>query len=232
LLFWFLVVVAPVWDYFATRRLKRAPSSHAKLRYYQVLCAWLWISALVACVAAGLRPVLTIRVAPAEASWLLANTGVRLAWDFLLVVFLGLVLSTGMRALWRRHSPAAIPKQLNSLSYFLPSTTQERRWWIVVCLTAGFCEEVLFRGFVIHYLHSSGFALGYGSALAISAAIFGLQHLYQGTGAFSTVITGLVLGVLFMVTGSLLLPILFHAAFDLQVLLILPTGASADAAAA
>ena len=45
LLFLFLLVVAPAWDYSYTKRLKQEPSSERKIGVYRTLCAWLWISA-------------------------------------------------------------------------------------------------------------------------------------------------------------------------------------------
>ena len=45
LLFFFLVVITPIWDYYDTCRLKQNPESGCKLRYYRTLMAWLWIRA-------------------------------------------------------------------------------------------------------------------------------------------------------------------------------------------
>jgi uncharacterized protein len=59
-------------------------------------------------------------------------------------------------------------------------------------------------------------------AMLLAAAIFGLQHLYQGlAGAASTVVMALLVSLLFLLTGNLLLPILLHGAIDLRMLLIL-----------
>jgi membrane protease YdiL (CAAX protease family) len=59
-------------------------------------------------------------------------------------------------------------------------------------------------------------------ALAISAVVFGLGHLYQGAArATSTVVIGLLFSVLFLLTGSLLLPMILHAVIDLRLLAIL-----------
>jgi hypothetical protein len=38
-----------------------------------------------------------------------------------------------------------------ALAFLLPSTKDERRWWWIVWLTAGICEEAWYRGFVLHY---------------------------------------------------------------------------------
>ncbi|MGA7078041.1 MAG: hypothetical protein WBQ43_22825 [Terriglobales bacterium] len=51
LLFLFLLVVAPLWDYHDTKRLKRNPSSAGKIRHYKTLCAWFWTATVVALLA-------------------------------------------------------------------------------------------------------------------------------------------------------------------------------------
>ena len=101
----------------------------------------------------------------------------------------------------------------------LPRTRLERRRYLVLALTAGVVEELLYRGFLMLYVTG---ALGWSvqSAALVSALAFGISHLYQGTG------TALVAGIIgygfaeaYAVTGSLLLPVVVHIALDLRVLL-------------
>ena len=55
----------------------------------------------------------------------------------------------------------------------------------------------------------------------LGAAAFGLAHAYQGVaGIVTTGILGGVLAALYLDTGSLLLPVLLHAAIDLRFLLV------------
>ena len=84
---------------------------------------------------------------------------------------------------------------------------------------AGFGEEVLFRGFFFERL---GRLLGTSAAaragtLLLTAALFAAAHLPdQGVmGASQALLTGLALGGLYLATGSLALPMVTHAAFDL-----------------
>jgi len=42
--------------------------------------------------------------------------------------------------------------------------------------TAGVCEETLFRGFMLHYLHVFPWTLNLSLALLISSVIFGFNH--------------------------------------------------------
>src|SRR5260370_35765602 len=71
LLFLFLLIVAPIWDLYSIPKLKRNLSSEYKIRYYKLLCAWMWIANALAVVAIGFRPLLTINPSPGEISWLL-----------------------------------------------------------------------------------------------------------------------------------------------------------------
>jgi uncharacterized protein len=226
LLFLFLLVVAPVWDYRDTRRLKQSPSSAGKIRYYKTLCAWLWTATAAALLSVGFCPLFTVNPAPDEASWLLGHAGISYLVGGVVAIFMTLMLLPVAIAIWknltkrpRKYSSA---DALKSLSYFFPATWTERRWYSFLCVTAGICEETLYRGFLMHYLHVVPLSLNLTLALFISSAIFGLGHLYQGIGgAASTIVIGLLFGLLFLLTGSLLLPIVFHSAIDLRMLVVL-----------
>jgi membrane protease YdiL (CAAX protease family) len=59
----------------------------------------------------------------------------------------------------------------------------------------------------------------------VAAVIFGIGHLYQGVKpALATAVLGFALGGVFVVTGSLLIPMIAHALLDLRVLILLPEG--------
>jgi membrane protease YdiL (CAAX protease family) len=111
---------------------------------------------------------------------------------------------------------------LEPFGYFFPATWTERRWWVLVCISAGVCEETLFRGFMLHYLHVSPWTLNLTLALVISSLIFGLNHAYGGArGVVESAVAGFLFGLLFLLSGSLLLPIILHALIDLRLLVIL-----------
>src|SRR6202140_2579902 len=225
-LFLFLLVVAPIWDFYYTRKLKRNPGSEQKIRYYKTLCTWLWIASALAVVPIGFRPLFTITPSPGEISWLLLHPWVRYLVEALIAIFviISVVLPVGT-VIWkkltkrtRKYSSAA----LKSFSYFFPATWTERRWWVFVSITAGVCEEALFRGFMLHYLHVFPWTLNLTLALLISSVIFGFNHVYQGAGGVAgTAIVGFLFSLLFLLTGNLLLPILFHGVMDLRLLVLL-----------
>lgn len=228
LLFLFLLVVAPVWDFYGDRKLKRNPGSEHKIRYYKTICAWLWIASALAVVAIGFRPLFTISPRPSEISWLLLRPWVRYLVEALIatLAIITVVLPVGIviwKKLTKRPRKYSSADALKSFSYFLPATWTERRWWVFVCITAGVCEEALCRGFMLHYLHVFPWSLNLTLALLISSAIFGFYHLYQGAGgvAGTAIIGGICFGLLFLLTGNLLLPIIFHVVMDLRMLVIL-----------
>lgn len=228
LLFLFLLVIAPAWDYYDTRRLKQNPTSPARVRYYATLCAWLWGAALVACLVVGWRSLAMVSPAPQEMSWLLRHIWVRYFVVLVLFVLAAIVAWTYLGVVWmsarkqpRKYATSDLMQKL-SYAYLFPATRMERRWWVLVGLTAGICEEFLFRGFLLHYLHSSPWQLDLTLALLVSSFVFGLQHLYQGAkGVIASAVLGALFGLLFLLSGSLLLPILLHAALDLRLLVIL-----------
>jgi len=230
LLFFFLVVIAPTWDWRYTSRLKREPRPERKIGVYKTLCAWLWVSSVIAWVAVGWQPLLHIKPGPGEITW------IEIAWVRWLVVVLLALLAAGAVlplaiVLWKKltHRPRkyAAAEVLKSMAWFLPATAAERRWFAIVSVTAGICEELLFRGFLLHYFHVVPWRLNLTLALFVSALIFGAQHLYQGVaGVAQTIVFGFLLSLLFLLTGNLLAPIVLHAVMDLRMLAIVrPPGA-------
>ena len=100
---------------------------------------------------------------------------------------------------------------------FMPRSGREYASFLVMALSAGLCEEVVFRGYLIRY----GLALfeptGLGPVLAVlaPALVFGVAHLYQGWSAVARIVVGGVLfGAAFLASGSLWLPIAAHAGID------------------
>jgi uncharacterized protein len=95
----------------------------------------------------------------------------------------------------------------------IPVTQPERALFVGVSVTAGVCEEVVFRGFLIPAL-----LLATGSlplALLVSSAVFGVVHAYQQVpGALRATLLGALLAAPLLVHGSILPAIAAHALFD------------------
>ncbi len=236
LLFAFLAIVVPSWDFYATSRLKKNPGSEQKIGYYKSLCAGLWIASLVAVGTVGFRRVFTISPMPDEAAWLLGRAWAKFLAETVIALFVGLTFMSCIIVAWKKLSnrPRAYrtAQALKSLDYFLPASRSERNWWVLVCISAGVCEETLFRGFMLGYLHVSPWTLNLTLAMLISSAIFGLSHLYEGIGgAVGSAIAGFLFAVMFLLGGNLLFPIILHVLMDLRALVILRPPAEQTVAA-
>jgi membrane protease YdiL (CAAX protease family) len=103
----------------------------------------------------------------------------------------------------------------------LPRTRLERRLFAVVGVTAGVCEEWLYRGFFLAVVAALAPGLPAAVLVLVAAAGFGLAHAYQGVaGVLTTGVLGGVLAAVYLQTGSLLLPVVLHVVIDLRFLLV------------
>src|SRR5687767_9694076 len=105
----------------------------------------------------------------------------------------------------------------------------ERRLFTLVGVTAGVCEEWLYRGFFLAVVAALAGGPPTGVLVAVAALAFGLAHAYQGlVGIVTTGLLGGIMAAVYLQTGSLLLPVLLHAVIDLRFLLVpsrvLPAG--------
>lgn len=95
----------------------------------------------------------------------------------------------------------------------LPHTNAEMAWFGGVSLTAGFCEEFLFRGYFIWVLAPW---LGWWGAAALSLLIFAGGHAYQGwSGVVRTGIVGAIFTLTVAFFDSLWPAIVLHFLLDL-----------------
>ena len=112
-----------------------------------------------------------------------------------------------------------VRQQMSFADPFLPHTGAERYLFWFVAITAGICEEILYRGFLFSFLRAQfsllGVWTGIIAAIAISSIAFGWAHIYQGyRHAPRTALVGLFLAVVVVLTKSLWPAILIHAAID------------------
>ncbi|WP_199098396.1 type II CAAX endopeptidase family protein [Dyella sp. ASV21] len=215
-----LVGVAPWLDLSTGRRLQRRSDTRGRLAFYRQSIAWLWLSALVVAVIAPWGAPWVIQLPAAGSGWL------NLPWfratgAVLLTIYFALALWPGLHALLVKGARPRYLRALGRLQFVLPVSPRERAWWALTSLTAGICEEWLYRGFLMQYLAGRwhGPSLGLVGALVASSIVFGLGHLYQGKrGVLTTSISGMLFGLLACTTGSLAAPMLLHVLIDLQVL--------------
>lgn len=228
----------PAWEHFVAfpraRRALAAGVPGARLSAYRGVLLWEWglsLLVLLAWLRAG-RPLAEIG--------LVAPTGVRLLVAVGLALVLVVLLLLQGRAIRRatpeRQRRMAASVERRPVGLILPHTPAELPVYVAVAVTAGVCEEWLFRGFVLWVMSAW---LGPWGALALSSLFFGLGHAYQGrNGVIGTGLVGLALGALFLWTRSLPVVMTLHALMDMQGVSIYPAlargaaGAEPDAAGA
>jgi uncharacterized protein len=94
-----------------------------------------------------------------------------------------------------------------------PRTQSEFGWWIAVSLSAGFCEEFIFRGYLIWAFQP---VFGLWGAAVFSVVAFAMGHAYQGTkGILATGIVGGLFTLVVLIFGSLWPAIALHALVDI-----------------
>lgn len=215
-----IVLIAVVYSVYATigwfRRIRpklEAGETGARVRAYReimielwlltavVLLWWFWAGRAIAGIGLG--------VPGGRAFWI----GV--------IVFVVSAIGLGRQLQIVRSSAKArarVRKQLGgSTALIVPRNGRERRMAVALSLTAGFCEEVLYRAFLMWYLMAW---LPGSAAVVISAVVFGLAHLYQGWGGvLKSAAVGVIFGVAYLFTGTLWVPIALHATMDVMGLL-------------
>lgn len=103
--------------------------------------------------------------------------------------------------------------QLREISIALPHSSGELRWFVAVSLTAGFCEEFLFRGYLIWAFEP---LLGWWGAAALSLSLFSAAHVDQGkAGAIKSGLVGGFFTLLVAFSGSLVPAMVLHALVDI-----------------
>ncbi len=206
----------------------------ALTRVYQKAIVFEWVSALLALLALGfdwskVNPkLLALEGTRIVQSWQVAGldrSGVE--WDRMAGMVLGLVIGTTAAILIARIrsnqtgaaqaiAPAWWRKLLPDFSALLPGTMRERLLWAAVAISAGICEEIVFRGWLLSTLHGT-LRLNGTALILVAAVLFGLAHSYQGiAGVVLTGLAGVLFCGLYVVTGSLLAPILLHIVIDLR----------------
>jgi membrane protease YdiL (CAAX protease family) len=105
------------------------------------------------------------------------------------------------------------PSTARTVDILLPRSRLEMAVWIAVSLTAGFCEEAVFRGYLQRQFHT----LTGSAAIAVlaQAVLFGIAHGYQGIqNVIVITVLGLLYGLLALARRTLRPGMLAHAWSD------------------
>lgn len=210
-----LMVGWPLYEYFVDwprfRRELNLDARRARLKGYRLtlviqwvvsaLAVFVWLRADRSWEEIGLRPVDGWRL------W--ATAGAALLFAILIVV--------QVARFARSHedrAKARASRSIQALEKILPHDTREVAWFLLLAVTAGICEEFLFRGYLIAAL---SVWIGWWPAAAVAVIPFGVLHGYQGwRGVIQTTIVGILMTAVVAVTHSLVPAMILHVLIDIQ----------------
>jgi len=168
----FLVVLLGLYAYWGTIRAARAQAGLGPSRPTMYLRTIFFELVFLGIVLAGVK----LRGSSFEAVLGQRWKSVR---QVLLDLGLGIALvflSTLLVSILGGHQHAQEANQ--SIQYLLPRTSLEMAIWVFLSITAGICEEAIYRGYLQRQF--SALTKNVWVGIALSAAAFGGAHLYQG----------------------------------------------------
>jgi len=168
----FLLLVLGLYAYWATIRAARAqaglgpsrPTMYLRTIFFELIFLGI-VLAGVKLRGASLQSVLGQRWKSAAQVFVDMGLGIAL-----------LVLSTLLVSILGGHQNAEAANQ--SVGFLLPQTSMEMGLWMLLSITAGICEEAIYRGYLQRQL--GALTRNAWAGIALSAAAFGGAHLYQG----------------------------------------------------
>jgi len=175
-----LAVVFPllgVRDYRLLLRRTNEGVADARVKFYKGVLVFHWpltIGLLAWWLLSG-NSLESMGLIPVADGWPWAAIGVGVFAILAQVIYLAIVSRNADRL-------AEVKKHIGDLAILAPQTPTEDRLFDMVSITAGVCEEILYRGLLLATLVS---LVGTWPAVAITSLIFGLGHAYQGISAMT-----------------------------------------------
>ncbi|GHU22135.1 hypothetical protein FACS1894164_03890 [Spirochaetia bacterium] len=185
-------------------------------RYVQSM-AFLWgagITIFITCFVAGKSPEV-IGIRPIRFHYNIWFTVITLvvcgvAAAYFLYILIVSLTSTKYREEAKKQIAAS-----GGIDMVIPRTKKEKLVFSFVALSAGICEEMIYRGCFMFFLHAVFPGIPVYLIVLIPSVLFGTAHFYQGVqGVIHTGITGAALMCLFLVSDSLIPGMALHFFMD------------------
>ena len=125
-----------------------------------------------------------------------------------------IALASALWALWTFLQNPHILGGTNAAQGLLPKGNLESLVWIPLALSAGFCEELVFRGYLQRQFQAVTGSVGL--AVLFQAIVFGVGHLYEGVAPVALIaLYGVLYGLLAAWRKSLRPGMIAHAWSDI-----------------
>jgi membrane protease YdiL (CAAX protease family) len=204
-----IVLVVPIYSYLNRRRLEKIADSHRRSLYLRSMAVQ-WLLALVTLFAWWKH------ARPFDGLGFTLPSGIVTTSAEIVCVMATIAVAMRLRkmAAWSPEKTAALRAQIGSTAVVIPRTKVELAWFFGVALTAGICEELLYRGYF--FAVAAPYLTVYGAAVA-SAIVFALGHAYQGWRRMALVAAiGLFMGAFYVASGSIFFPMFLHVLIDIN----------------
>lgn len=206
-----LIAVLVVFSFAGAKSEHKLASEHGRILQYLVTIVWEWL--LVAYVWWGVKQRGTSIRDLIGGRWKSVEDGlvdVAIATAFWIVAALVLV---GMAYALGLTAPDKLRHAREQLDFLVPRSTRETIIWVALSCTAGFCEEVIFRGYFQKQF--AALARNVWAGVAVQAVLFGAAHGYEGRQRMLMIaVYGLMFGLLAQWRKSLRTGMMAHAWHD------------------
>ncbi|WP_201319115.1 CPBP family intramembrane glutamic endopeptidase [Paenibacillus sp. EPM92] len=207
----FILILMPVISIFEVKKLKANIADKTKESAYLRIYLWYILATVLVLMvqpfASMFYPAATFTV-PKIINYIL--------WSIVTYQLFMLIVPT-ILTLYSQRMRSAIAEEYRNKEYMLPRSKKSLIMFAVLAFVVGISEEIIFRGYLYSYFQGQwGFTAL--SSFIITNVLFGIGHYQQGKSAiWDTMLFGFALSWLYINSGSLLLPIIFHILYDLKI---------------
>lgn len=112
-------------------------------------------------------------------------------------------------------SAMVLKEKLKDIYYYLPKNDKELKWFLLLSISAGICEEIIFRLFMFEFLNETTHLI---IAFVLTNLIFSLTHIGSGKkNLLSSFILGLLFSMIYYFTNNIWIAIILHVFIDINV---------------
>lgn len=112
------------------------------------------------------------------------------------------------------ESAKFVKEKLKDIYHYLPKSKKEFKWFLMLSISAGICEEIIFRLFLFEFLkRTTNFLI----AFVLTNFIFSATHIGSGkSNLLSSFFLGLLFSIIYYFTDNIWLAIILHIAIDIN----------------
>lgn len=107
-----------------------------------------------------------------------------------------------------------VKDKMKDIYHYLPKTKTEFNWFIILSISAGICEEIIFRLFLFEFLEETAGLL---IAFVLANVVFAITHIGMGKqNMISSFVLGLIFSAIYYFTENIWIAVLLHIAIDIN----------------